>query len=57
MKLIKNELIDIVLSDIPYGINFDEWDVLHNNTNSALMGSTKHQIKNTTFKKRGKPIN
>lgn len=57
MKLLDDQSIDIVLSDIPYGINFDEWDVLHKNTNSALMGSTKHQEKNTTFKKRGKPIN
>jgi len=57
MKLLEDQSIDVVLSDIPYGINFDEWDVLHKNTNSALMGSTKHQEKNTTFKRRGKPIN
>lgn len=57
MKLIDNESIDGILSDIPYGINFDDWDVLHNNTNSALMGNTEHQLKDTTFKKRGKPIN
>lgn len=57
LKLINNQSVDIVLSDIPYGINFDDWDVLHTNTNSALMGNTEHQLKDTTFKKRGKPIN
>ncbi|NLL44439.1 MAG: site-specific DNA-methyltransferase [Mollicutes bacterium] len=57
LKLINNQSVDIVLSDIPYGINFDDWDVLHTNTNSALMGTTEHQLKDTTFKKRGKPIN
>ena len=36
MKLIPDESVDIVLSDIPYGINYDDWDVIHNNTNSAL---------------------
>lgn len=57
LKLINNQFVDIVLSDIPYGINFDDWDILHTNTNSALMGNTEHQLKDTTFKKRGKPIN
>lgn len=57
MRLINNNSIDIVLSDIPYGINYDDWDILHTNTNSALMGNTEHQLKDTTFKKRGKPIN
>ena len=28
--------IDLILSDIPYGIGAEEWDVLHKNTNSAL---------------------
>lgn len=57
LKSIPNESIDIVLTDIPYGINYDEWDVLHNNTNSALGGSSQHQKENTSFKRRGKPIN
>jgi site-specific DNA-methyltransferase (adenine-specific) len=55
-KLDKNS-IDLFLSDIPYGINIDEWDVLHNNTNSALLGSSPAQIGKTGFKRRGKPIN
>lgn len=54
---IADNSIDIVIADIPYGISYSDWDVLHNNTNSALGGSTSHQIKETTFKSRGKPIN
>jgi site-specific DNA-methyltransferase (adenine-specific) len=57
LKLMPDESIDIVLTDIPYGINYDEWDVLHSNTNSALGGSSQHQKENTSFKRRGKPIN
>lgn len=49
--------IDLLLSDIPYGINLDQWDVLHNNTNSALLGSSPAQNGKSGFKKRGKPIN
>lgn len=52
-----NNSIDLFLSDIPYGINLDEWDVLHNNTNSALLGQSPAQIGKNGFKKRGKPIN
>lgn len=55
---IENESIDMILSDIPYGICFDDWDILHNNTNSALGGQSKAQIKaGNIFKKRGKPLN
>jgi len=35
---IPEKSIHLFLSDIPYGINLDEWDVLHDNTNSALLG-------------------
>lgn len=28
MKYIDDKSIDIILSDIPYGINYDDWDVL-----------------------------
>jgi site-specific DNA-methyltransferase (adenine-specific) len=46
------------LTDIPYGISLDEWDVLHNNTNSALGGRSPAQLKlGSGFKRRGKPIN
>lgn len=57
LSTIQNNYIDIVIADIPYGINYAEWDVLHNNTNTALGGSSKHQREETTFRKRGKPIN
>lgn len=49
--------IDLFLSDIPYGINLDEWDVLHKNTNSALLGKSPAQEGKAGFKRRGKPIN
>jgi site-specific DNA-methyltransferase (adenine-specific) len=49
--------IDLFLSDIPYGIAIDDWDVLHNNTNSALLGQSPAQIGKKAFLRRGKPIN
>ena len=57
IKTLDDESIHLILSDIPYGINYDEWDVLHNNTNSALLGSSPAQAKSTVFKSRGKPLN
>jgi len=57
LKNIESESIDLFLSDIPYGINLDEWDVLHKNTNSALLGESPAQKGKTGFKRRGKPIN
>ena len=57
MKKIPSNYIDICITDIPYGIDFCDWDTLHNNTNSALGGSSKHQKEDTSFKRRGKPIN
>ena len=52
------ESIHLILSDIPYGIGIDDWDVLHNNTNSAFLGSSPAQEKaGAIFKKRGKPLN
>lgn len=50
--------IHLILSDIPYGIGADQWDVLHDNTNSAYLGSSPAQQKaGAIFKKRGKPLN
>jgi len=49
--------IDMLLSDIPYGISLDDWDVLHNNTNSALLGQSPAQLGQSAFRRRGKPIN
>lgn len=50
--------VHLILSDIPYGIGAEDWDVLHDNTNSAYLGSSPAQEKaGAIFKKRGKPIN
>src|SRR5665213_153136 len=49
--------IHLCISDIPYGINLAEWDVLHSNTNSALLGQSPAQAGKSGFKRRGKPIN
>lgn len=58
IKVIEDESIHLILSDIPYGISFEDWDVLHHNTNSALLGSSPAQEKaGKVFKKRGKLLN
>lgn len=57
IKRISDNSIHLILSDIPYGISFDKWDVLHNNTNSALLGKSPAQDKSSVFKTRGKPLN
>ena len=55
---IPNASVHLILSDIPYGIGSDEWDVLHSNTNSAFLGSSPAQQKaGDVFKRRGKPLN
>lgn len=38
IKIIKDfpdELVHAIISDIPYGIGYDDWDVLHDNKNTA----------------------
>lgn len=58
IKTIKDETIHLILSDIPYGINYDEWDVLHKNRNKSLLGKSPAQEKcGSVFKSRGKPLN
>lgn len=57
IKEIEDNSIHLILSDIPYGIGIDEWDVLHQNTNSALLGASPAQEKSSIFKRRGKPLN
>ena len=55
---VKSETVHLILSDIPYGIGSDDWDVLHDNTNSAYLGSSPAQkAAGAVFRKRGKPIN
>jgi site-specific DNA-methyltransferase (adenine-specific) len=50
--------VDLVVTDIPYGISLDNWDILHNNTNSALGGQSPAQRKlGSAYRRRGKPIN
>ena len=57
MPMLSDNSIDLFLSDIPYGISLDDWDVLHSNTNSALLGKSPAQEGRSGFKRRGKPIN
>lgn len=52
------ESVHAMITDIPYGIGADDWDVLHSNTNSAYLGaSPAQQTSNSAFSKRGKPLN
>lgn len=58
IRYLADSSVDLLLSDIPYGINIAEWDVLHNNSNSALLGSSPANKQSASgFKTRGKPIN
>ena len=57
VKRIDDNSIHLILSDIPYGISVEAWDVLHTNSNSALLGASPAQSKTAVFKKRGKPLN
>ena len=58
VKELPSTSVHLILSDIPYGIGTDKWDVLHDNTNSAFLGSSPAQIKaGAVFKRRGKPLN
>jgi site-specific DNA-methyltransferase (adenine-specific) len=58
LPLLSDASVNLIASDIPYGIGVDEWDVLHSNSNSALLGASPAQEKaGAVFKKRGKPLN
>ncbi len=58
LKTLPDSSVQLILSDIPYGIGTDEWDVLHRNTNSALLGRSPAQERaGSVFRRRGKPIN
>jgi site-specific DNA-methyltransferase (adenine-specific) len=55
---VPDQSVHLILSDIPYGIGAETWDVLHDNTNNALLGASPAQKKaGAIFSKRGKPIN
>ena len=58
VRTLDGESVHLILSDIPYGIGVDEWDVLHANTNSAFLGASPAQERaGAVFRKRGKPLN
>ena len=58
LKDLPSEAAHLFLSDIPWGIGLDDWDVLHANTNSALLGQSPAQRRaGQVFARRGKPIN
>lgn len=58
IRELPDNYVHLILSDIPYGIGAEAWDVLHDNQNSAYLGTSPAQIKaGAVFKKRGKPIN
>lgn len=58
IALVESQSVHLILSDIPYGIGAEDWDVLHANTNSAFLGSSPSQKSaGAVFSKRGKPIN
>lgn len=42
---IESASVHAIISDIPYGIGYDDWDILHNNTNSAYGGASSNQLK------------
>jgi site-specific DNA-methyltransferase (adenine-specific) len=58
LRALPSDLVHLILSDIPYGIGMEDWDILHANTNSAFSGSSPAQEKaGAIFRRRGKPIN
>ncbi len=61
IEIIKNfpdDFFHAIISDIPYGIGLDDWDILHENKNSAYGGCSPAQISGGgLFKRRGKPLN
>jgi len=58
IKTFPDCFVHAIISDIPYGISYNEWDVLHSNTNTALGGSSAAQEEaGSVFKRRGKPLN
>jgi site-specific DNA-methyltransferase (adenine-specific) len=58
IKTLPDNYVHAIISDIPYGICYNEWDILHNNTNTALGGTSVAQTEaGGVFKRRGKPLN
>lgn len=58
IKKISDDSIHAIISDIPYGIGQDDWDILHDNKNTAYGGTSSAQVAaGGLFKRRGKPLN
>ncbi|MYI72401.1 MAG: site-specific DNA-methyltransferase [Synechococcus sp. SB0673_bin_10] len=58
IRAVPSESVHLILSDIPYGIGTDHWDVLHHHTNSAYLGhSPAQRAAGAVFQRRRKPIN
>ncbi len=61
IELLKNfsdNFVHAIISDIPYGIGYDDWDVLHDNQNTAYGGASSAQLAaGGIFRRRGKPLN
>jgi len=58
VKQFSSDSVHAIISDIPYGIGYDTWDVLHNNTNTGYGGASSAQLAaGKLFKRRGKPLN
>lgn len=58
IKCFAENSIHAIISDIPYGIGYEEWDVLHNNHNSGYGGTSVAQlVSGNAFRRRGKPLN
>lgn len=58
LKELEESSVHAIISDIPYGIGCDSWDVLHDNQNTAYGGTSSAQLAaGSLFKRRGKPLN
>ena len=58
VKQFSDDSIHAIISDIPYGIGYDDWDVLHDHKNTAYGGaSSAQEAAGGLFKRRGKPLN
>lgn len=57
MRGLDDKCVHAVITDPPYNIGYDDWDVISTNKNKAYGGSSKAQDKSSLFKRRGKPLN
>lgn len=58
IRQLDKDSVHAIVSDIPYGIGCDDWDVLHSNQNTAYGGTSSAQLASGgLFRRRGKPLN